>query len=102
MSDTDNIILPKVNSVSDQEFIKQIALKQPEWMAALSECVASRNMLQLYWLLAEINTFHSIFGRQPPSGTTLQTEILVGIRDLAKSAGANPVLAAIRKMNVGK
>lgn len=89
-------------SSAEQDFINRYESKRAEWEVKLEEAVANKDVFNLYWLLTEINTFYTIYGKPAPSGQVVQTELLVGIRDLAKAAGAKPVLQALQKMNSKK
>jgi hypothetical protein len=40
-----------------------------------------------------------IHGKPAPSGHTLIAELFLGVRELSKTAGANPVLKALRKLS---
>ena len=98
MADDNDIKPSRIISQAEQDFLAHYDLKRIEWITKLEEAVANKDVFNLYWLLTEINTFHTIYGKPGPSAQVVQTELLVGIRDFAKSAGANPVLAALRKM----
>ena len=89
-------------SVAEQDFLNHYEAKRAEWVTKLEEAVANKDVFNLYWLLTEINTFHTIYGKPGPSAQVVQTELLEGIRDFAKAAGANPVLQALRRMNTKK
>ncbi len=100
--DTEVRTTTKIISQAEQDFIDHYESKRIEWVTKLQDAVDAKDVFNLYWLLTEINTFYTIYGKQAPSAQVVQTELLIGIRDFAKSAGANPVLQALRRMGKPK
>jgi len=85
----------------DEKFNLMIEKRRVAWSKSLDKAIEEKDLTALYWLLVEVNSLYMIHGKPAPSGHTLIAELFLGVRELSKAAGANPVLKALRKLSEG-
>jgi hypothetical protein len=90
---------PKPQLTPDEKFNLMIEKRRVAWSKELDVAIEEKDLTKLYWLLVEVNSLYMIHGKPAPSGHTLIAELFLGVRELSKTAGANPVLKALRKLS---